>query len=124
MTNLESKTLISCVYYPLPNKTTPTPFSVPRITYRVQHSLKREPNLDPDIFLPQNVDRHPVPIRVKQLVRVQKGRDPRERLARQELVERRQILRTDMFRWQERVSQVMCVAPVGERSLWPECPRR
>ena len=100
-----------------------TLFPTRRDPKRVENSLKSQPELDPLAAAPHDVDPHAVPVGIEQAVRVQQARDPGQRLARQELEERREVLRADVLGGEGRVAHAVRGAPPGERALGRERAR-
>ena len=68
-----------------------------RIANGVEHPLEGQANLDPETLAVTHVHAQPVPVRVEELVRVEKACDAGEGLAWEKLEEGRKVLRADVF---------------------------
>jgi hypothetical protein len=64
----------------------------------VENTLEAQPDFNTGALDISHMYAHPMPISIKQLVRVQQARDARARLAGKKFQKRRQVLCTDVFR--------------------------
>ena len=76
-----------------------------RDTYRIEHRLHRQHELDARTRAPADVHAQAVPVRVEDPMGLEQRRDARARGAREELQERREVLRADALGGERRVAQ-------------------